>query len=306
MKENPTVLNEITNEGERVTHLYPNTCYKAHLSIYQFALSFCGGKSVLDAGSGCGYGANYLAEKGTDSVIGIDFSQTAVAFSKQYFRRENLCYQEMDLQNIEGFPPETFDFIFTSNVLEHISDVPAFLHTAHKLLKPSGVMLVAVPPITNAESRQANIDNPYHLNIWSPRQWHYVLSQYFEEIECFRHHIELPNYELDFSDTPETSIPGIEDFQFLPISIELLNQIGALTAIFVVKQKKEEKNLPLVNSFPLMIDDSFTRVPQKINSNLITFIRRLGKAYRLLRTNQWVVFREEVANFIIWNLKNNI
>lgn len=306
MKENPIVLNEITNEGERVTHLYPNTCYKAHLSIYQFALRFCGGKRVLDAGSGCGYGANYLAEKGADSVTGIDFSQTAVAFSKQYFRRGNLCYHEMDLQNIEGFPPETFDFIFTSNVLEHIADVPAFLQVAHRLLTPHGIMLVAVPPITNAESRQANLDNPYHLNIWSPRQWHYVLSQYFEEIECFRHHIELPNYDLDFSDTPETSIPVIEDFQFLPISIELLNQIGALTAVFVVRRKNSDQSLPHFNSFCPMIDDSFTRVPQKTDSDLLTFIRRLSKAYRLLRTTQWAVFREEVANFIIWSFKNTI
>jgi hypothetical protein len=50
-------IDEIMNKGERVTHLYPNDCYYGHLSIYYFALQFCQGGTVLDAGSGAGYGS---------------------------------------------------------------------------------------------------------------------------------------------------------------------------------------------------------------------------------------------------------
>ena len=45
---------EIAFGGERVTHLYPNDLYYAHLSIYWFASKFVKDKIVLDAGCGDG------------------------------------------------------------------------------------------------------------------------------------------------------------------------------------------------------------------------------------------------------------
>ncbi len=161
-------------------------------------------------------------------------------------------------------------------------------------------MLVAVPPITNAESRQANLDNPYHLNIWSPRQWHYVLSQYFEEIECFRHHIELPNYELDFCDTPETSLPVIEDFQFLPISLESLSLIGALTAIFVVNRKRQNLIFPSTNLSYKMIDDSYTRTTYPKAIMPVTWKHRFIKAFQMVKSNQWSALKQAVRGYIQW------
>ena len=34
-------LEDITANGERVTHLQRDNCYYAHLSIYRFTLQFC-------------------------------------------------------------------------------------------------------------------------------------------------------------------------------------------------------------------------------------------------------------------------
>ena len=252
---------DVTDGGERVTHLTPNTSYYAHLSIYHFALPFCQDAVVLDAGSGAGYGTAYLAAHGARYVDGIDASAKAVAFSQENFRQENLRYQVMGLEEIAGFEAQSFDLIFTSNTLEHIADVPAFMRSAWTLLKPDGVLVVAVPPVYQAESRAANIANPYHLNIWSPRQWHAVLSQYFASVDCVRHHFDKPGYVLDFSDTPATCRLREDDFLFLPSSVEVLCTIGAITAMFVARKPRPAGELPPPGSGVQYVDDSFSRAP---------------------------------------------
>ncbi len=141
--------------------------------------------------------------------------------------------------------------------MEHVNGVQEFLAEARKLLRPDGLLIVAVPPIYHAESRAANLANPFHVNIWSPRQWHYTLQQYFAEVRCIRHHFEKPGVALDFFDTPETTPLTENDFLFLPSSVAELSAIGALTAIFVAA-----KPLPDAAAIaPQFIDDSFTRLP---------------------------------------------
>jgi hypothetical protein len=61
-------VQEISDGGERVTHLERNFVYYVHLSIYDFALQFCQDGLVLDAGSGAGYGSAYLAGSGARHV----------------------------------------------------------------------------------------------------------------------------------------------------------------------------------------------------------------------------------------------
>src|SRR5574341_608650 len=203
---------QVSDGGERVTHLCPNDCYYAHLSIYDFALQFSQNANVLDAGSGPVYGTAYLADNGAGFVWGIDVEEHAVKFCQHYFKRPNVKFKTMDLQNISGFPAHSFDFVFSSNVLEHIPDVRAFLRVICRLIKSDGVLVIAVPPITNAELRAADLENPYHLNIWSPRQWHNVLNQYFSEVQLYRHVFNRPGVPLDFHNTPEQTVISQKDF----------------------------------------------------------------------------------------------
>ncbi len=250
----------ISDEGERVTHLYPNSSYQAHLSLYMFAAPYAQGLDVLDAGSGAGYGSHYLATHGARSVEAIDVSAKAIAFSCQHFVAPNLRYQAMDLEQITGFAAHSFDLIFTSNTLEHVPHVASFFAAAWELLRPAGVCIVAVPPVYNADSVAANLANPYHLNIWSPRQWQYALSCYFDEVTCIRHHVEVAGRSLNFADAPETRQYQVEDFVFLPSSVDELSAIGALTAVFVARKPRPLAEISA--SSPIaMIDDSFTRPP---------------------------------------------
>lgn len=252
-------LGEITFGGERVSPQWQNDCYFAHLSIYYFASRFCQDKLILDAGSGTGYGAAYLADRGAKFVQAIDISETSVAFSRYYFERPNLQFRAMDLQGISELPEQEFDVIFSSNVLEHVPDVSAFLHVAWKLVKPEGVLIVAVPPLVDEASRKADLGNPYHLNSWSPRQWYHALNLFFADIQSYRHGFERPDVVLDFGNTPEQTTIDEKDFLFEPVSVEQLYHVHTLTAIFTARKPRPGSQVPVLGTPMSFVDESFTR-----------------------------------------------
>lgn len=254
-------LDQLTFGGERVSHLYPNDCYFAHLSLYDFALPFARGKVVLDAGSGSGYGSNFLAENGAAQVQGVDASSLAVRFCQASFKRPNLQFRQVDLQRMEGFPDQYFDLIFSSNTLEHVFEVAEFLRAAHAMLKPDGALIVAVPPIVGEASREANLVNPYHLNIWTPRQWYETLSGYFDEIQAYRHFFDKPGITLDFANAPQQTKITERDFQFQPIPLAALYQLPTLTALFAIRKPRPVSQLPARHAPLQFVENSFTRPP---------------------------------------------
>lgn len=89
--------------GERVIPKYNklpelNNIYQKHMARYLFVSKFVENKFVLDAGCGCGYGSDYLAEH-AKKVVGIDSSDEAIKYSKEHYAKNNLEFQVMDCTN---------------------------------------------------------------------------------------------------------------------------------------------------------------------------------------------------------------
>lgn len=253
---------DLTDSGERVTPLCRNDCYYAHLSLYFCALPWVQNTTVLDAGSGAGYGAAYLADHGARFVHGIDVSAKAVTFSRQHCSRPNLQFQVMDLEKIEGFGDHSFDVVMCSNVLEHLRAVPVFLHTIGRLLQPQGAMIVAVPPIVDANLRAQDLLDPYHLNIWSPRQWDSVLRRYFAEVQAYQHWYEKPGVQLHLFNTPAETVLNERDFFLKPVALAHLYSLPTLSAVFVARKPVAAPRLPQPGQPVRFVDDSFTRSPR--------------------------------------------
>jgi SAM-dependent methyltransferase len=254
-------IEEISQGGERVTHLYPNDVYFAHLSIYSYALQFARGKVVLDAGCGAGYGSHYFIINGAQQVEAIDQSQVAIQFCKKHFHNPNLNFDVKDLEQIEGYPKAYFDLIFASNVLEHVPNVNRFFQNAGQLLQPKGVLLIAVPPIIDDTTRNANLENRFHLNIWTPRQWYIRLLHYFREVSCVFHSYKQKDVTLNFANTPKETKVDEKSFSFDIVPVEDLYRGGPITFIFIARY-------PITSQFDegdqLFVEDSFTRPLQVI------------------------------------------
>jgi 2-polyprenyl-3-methyl-5-hydroxy-6-metoxy-1,4-benzoquinol methylase len=285
---------DVTDEGEHVSPDYKNDCYYAHLSIYHFASQFVKDKEVLDAGSGTGYGVSYLADAQAKYVEGIDISKKAIRYASQKFSRPNLHFRTMALEQIAASGKDRFDFVISSNVLEHLMAVTTFLHAVWYVLKPEGTLLVAVPPIVNEASIADNLANPYPLNIWSPRQWKSVLDRYFSHIVCYRHWTNKEG--INFSNSPDETVINETDFFFEEVSVNrLASATDTFTAVFLVSVPLPEDQLPGIGERLPFVDFSFS----KDKAELTPLWKLPGRAWHIWRSQGTLGLLSNIKLYLI-------
>ena len=92
---------------------------------------------LLEIGAGTGWQANILQDKGYD-VSAIDIPESNYAQD---------CVRQITRYDGRQIPYEddTFDIIFSSNVLEHIPHLREFQNEIHRVLKPDGCVLHILP-----------------------------------------------------------------------------------------------------------------------------------------------------------------
>ena len=100
------------------------------------------GERVLDVGSGKGELAHDLAVRAGARVTGIDFNPGSVAFARDRFAAEGLEFVEGDALTWE--PPQPYDVVILSNVLEHIAPRVELLRRLRERARPSRI-LIRVP-----------------------------------------------------------------------------------------------------------------------------------------------------------------
>jgi ubiquinone biosynthesis O-methyltransferase len=97
---------------------------------------------ILDAGCGGGFVSEALAVDGYD-VTGIDISEHSLEIARAHSAGRTdlkLHYQQASLYGLP-FPDASFDVVVSSDVLEHLTDLPAALREIRRVLKPDGVFL---------------------------------------------------------------------------------------------------------------------------------------------------------------------
>jgi ubiquinone/menaquinone biosynthesis C-methylase UbiE len=105
-----------------------------------------GRNNILEIGAGTGYQAKKLSENGY-TVEAIDFEDST--YSENRIWRNYSENRIWPILNYDGehipFPNSHFDIVFSSNVLEHISNLPKFQVEIKRVLKPDGIVIHGVP-----------------------------------------------------------------------------------------------------------------------------------------------------------------
>ncbi|MBR1217112.1 bifunctional 2-polyprenyl-6-hydroxyphenol methylase/3-demethylubiquinol 3-O-methyltransferase UbiG [Bradyrhizobium sp. U87765 SZCCT0131] len=134
------------------------------------SLSCLSGLRILDIGCGAGLLCEPFSRLGAQ-VIGIDPSETNIAAAKLHAARSSLLidYRCTTVEEID--PRERFDVVLAMEVIEHVTDVGAFLDRCAALMKPSGLMVVSTLNRNWKSFALAIVGAEYVLR-WLPRGTH--------------------------------------------------------------------------------------------------------------------------------------
>ncbi len=116
-------------------------------SLYRDALRLapdCHG-TVLDVGCGQGRFLEVVSKqcKGVVALTGCDISPRLVEMSRK--RLPQGRFETANALTLAQYPSSSFDFVFMIASLEHMIDHASALRAAYRVLKPNGVIAVAVP-----------------------------------------------------------------------------------------------------------------------------------------------------------------
>ncbi len=170
--------------GERVSPDCADENFENHKEVYEFAAQFVDGKSVIECGSGTGYGTALLVEKGARSAVGIDYSDEAISFSQERYTQPNLSFVQMDAQEIV-LPDASFDFAISTENLEHLPRPEDNIAEIRRLLRPDGLAMIATP---NKEISSPGLEkptNPWHIKEFTYDELRDLLLAHFGTVHIF-------------------------------------------------------------------------------------------------------------------------
>jgi 2-polyprenyl-3-methyl-5-hydroxy-6-metoxy-1,4-benzoquinol methylase len=148
---------------EKVYHIVKSIALKRKLKLINKVST--GGKNLLDVGCGTG---DFLqvAQYHNWTVSGIEPNDRARQIANQ--KSNNKVF---DVEHFQKFEKQSFDVITLWHVLEHLPELDEHISLLNNLLKPKGVILIAVPNYKSYDAKYykefwAAFDAPRHL-------WHF-------------------------------------------------------------------------------------------------------------------------------------
>ncbi|KWT90533.1 class I SAM-dependent methyltransferase [Candidatus Magnetominusculus xianensis] len=148
---------------------------------------------ILDIGCGRGLFLNVMKEDGWE-VAGVEFDEAAASNAASYYGIEVISGEPQTWR----FAPASFDVITLNHVLEHIPNPKELIQACHRLLKSSGLLIIAVPNLDGIQSKAGrknwfHLDVPYHLYHFSDKGISSLLTAVSFNIDRKRH------FDLEYS-----------------------------------------------------------------------------------------------------------
>lgn len=160
--------------AERVsrTDASDNYVFQRSILAYHYAAGLVSG-DVLEIGTGMGYGIEIIAPSAT-SYTTIDKSCAYDASLP-----DNTRFQQMEVPPI-GFADESFDYVISFQVIEHIKRDKDFVKEVSRVLRKGGKFIVSTPNAPMSLTR-----NPWHIREYTEQQLRDLLSADFSSIEAY-------------------------------------------------------------------------------------------------------------------------
>ena len=152
-----------------------NPIFQRHLVAYNRAKEIISG-NVLEIGCGEGYGIEYLAPACTH-ITAVDKFHDTIDRMKSEARYKNTTFMQMEVPFLD-FEDNSFDYVVSFQVIEHIEDDHSFVKEVARVLKPGGKFVVSTPNIKMSLTR-----NPWHVREYTVTEFSQLLEPHFNTVE---------------------------------------------------------------------------------------------------------------------------
>ena len=159
--------------AERVsrTDASDNYVFQRSILAYHYAAGLVSG-DVLEIGTGMGYGIDVVAPV-AERFTTIDKSEAYDATLPA-----NAQFKQMQVPPI-GFEDESFDYVISFQVIEHIKRDRDFVREVSRVLRKGGKFIVSTPNAPMSLTR-----NPWHIREYSERELRELLKGDFSAVEA--------------------------------------------------------------------------------------------------------------------------
>ncbi len=150
-----------------------NYVYQRSLLAYLEAAKLVSG-NVLEIGTGSGYGVDIIAPH-AGRFVTIDKFQTETLADAP----ANVEFLQMNVPPLKDIPSDSFDFVITFQVIEHIPKDHIFLQEIHRVLKQGGKLIVTTP-----NKKMSITRNPWHVREYTVDELKQLMLRYFRSVEA--------------------------------------------------------------------------------------------------------------------------
>lgn len=151
-----------------------NPIHQRLLKAYVLAQDFVRG-DVLEVGCGEGRGIDLIIDK-SQSYTAIDKIEPVIDQLRKKYPSGKFI--SGNIPPLAQFADNSFDRIFSFQVIEHIEDDHLFLKEINRILKPGGTALITTPNRPRSLSR-----NPWHIREYTADELTDLAKKYFSKVE---------------------------------------------------------------------------------------------------------------------------
>jgi SAM-dependent methyltransferase len=142
--------------GERFLPEVRGAIFLEHWHRYALTAPLVGGKRVLDAACGEGYGSSLLGASAA-SVVGVDVSPEAVAHATERYAAANVRFLAASVTRLP-LADASVDAVVSFETIEHLAEQREMLAEFRRVLAPAGILVISSPnrPVYNQDAEAAN------------------------------------------------------------------------------------------------------------------------------------------------------
>lgn len=169
---------KLLQTAERISHVESsdNVIYQRSVFAYHEAAKLVG-KTLLEIGTGMGYGMEILAPH-VENYLAIDkYSSDLVEKNKE---NESFKFLQQSVPPFRGIEDGFVDSIVTFQVIEHIRNDLDFVKEISRVMAKDGKAIITTPNIKMSLTR-----NPWHIREYTVNGLKDLLHPYFSNVEIY-------------------------------------------------------------------------------------------------------------------------